>query len=138
MGRNKKTSKRMSALATNTLRTAAALGALFAVAILDMLASSSCNQLVKRADAAEKKLQRRVADLESAQARWDAVRSSGNLDRALVKWGLDMRLPAATQIVRMDAKGAPLPGQMSVALVRQRNADTYRAQAAAPVLRNER
>ena len=120
MKKNRKTSKRMSRLVSNTFRAGAAIAALFAVSLLDMFASSSCNQLVKTADAREKILQRRRADLENAQAKWDAKRSSGNLDRTLIKHGISMRHPSPAQIIRMDALGRPVPGQMSLALARQR------------------
>jgi len=120
MRKNRKVSKRMSRISMHTMHVGAVMLMLFVMVILNLLASSSCDQLMKRIDEKEKVLRLREADLDNAMSRWDLMKSSDNLDRALIKFGLSMRIPQENQIVRMDAKGRPKAGQTSVALARQR------------------
>lgn len=130
MRKNRKTTKRASSIAANTARLAVPLATAAGMVMFYMTASVKCNALAKSVDASEKELVKATADRERAQAKWDAVRSSGNLDRALMKWGLAMNLPSPAQIVRMDENGRPHPGQMSVALAQQRAAASQSARAA--------
>lgn len=121
MKRNRKTPAGATSIAANTVRAAVPLVSAMAMVMLYMAASAKCNALSKTADRRERELAAKTADLERAQSKWDEVRSSGNLDRALIKWGLPMALPKPSQIVRMDETGRPYPSQMSVALLRSRN-----------------
>jgi len=132
MRRNRKVSKRMSRISVHTMHIGAVMLMLFVMVILNLLASSSCNQLIKIVDQKEKTLQSCDAELERTSSKWDAMRSSDNLDRALVKWGLSMHSPSANQIIRIDASGHPYPGQTSVALLRQRVQGGYSAQVSTP------
>lgn len=93
------------------------------VVIFNQLASTGCTQLMKRLADADARLAACEGELERAVARWDAMKSSDNLDRALLKRGLAMYYPNPnSQIIKLDASGRPLPGQNSVALARQRSA----------------
>ena len=132
MGRNKKVSKRSSRIAMHVCNFGMVLLASFAMLALNLAASAKCNQLVKQIDDKSKKLKRLEAELDRSTARWDAMRSSDNLDRALVKWGISMRPPSANQIVRMNSDGFPHPGQTSVALVRQRTQSAMSASVQRP------
>ncbi len=120
MRNNRKVSKKMSRISMHTMHIGAVMLMLFVMVILNLLASSSCDQLMKRIDEKERNLRLKEAELDRTTARWDAMKSTDNLDRALVKWGLAMRIPSENQIIRMDAGGRPEPGQTSVALARQR------------------
>ena len=77
-------------------------------------------------------LQSAEAELERATARWDAMKSDDNRDRALVKWGLSMHYPKENQIVRFDSFGNLEPGQTSVALARARSQNSFSASVSAP------
>jgi len=120
MRSNRKVSKRMSRISVHTMHIGAVMLMLFVMVILNQLASSSCNQLMKIVDQKDKELMRCDAELERTSSAWDAMRSSDNLDRALMKFGLSMHIPSAKQVIHMDESGHPLPSQTSVALLRQR------------------
>ena len=132
MRRNRKVSKRMSRISVHTMHIGAVMLMLFVMVILNLLASSSCNQLVKIVDQKDKELKSCNEELERTSARWDAMRSSDNLDRALVKRGISMHIPNPNQIILMDASGHPQPGQTSVALLRQRVQGGISAQVSVP------
>ncbi len=127
MKKNRKVSKRMSRISVHTMHIGAVMLMLFVMVILNLLASSSCNQLMKRIDEKERRLGKCEAELERSMARWDAMKSTDNLDRALVKWGLAMKVPHPNQMIRMDSAGRPVAGQTSVALARQRGQNVYSA-----------
>ena len=132
MKRNRRVSKRMSRISVHTMHVGAVLLMLFVMGILNLLASSSCDQLTKAMNEGERKLKQCEAELERATARWDAMKSSDNLDRALVKWGISMHYPKENQIVRLDAAGNLEPGQTSVALARMRSQNAYSASVSLP------
>ena len=77
--------------------------------------------------------ERTLAKLEDERmresARWDAMKTADNIDRALLRFGLSMRYAKAEQIVRMDAAGRPKPGQLAVARARKNSAN-YRTASA--------
>ena len=132
MKRNRRVSKRMSRISVHTMHVGEVLLALFVMGIINLLASSTCDQLTKRMNEGEKKLKQCEAEYERAVARWDAMKSSDNLDRALVKWGLSMHYPKENQIVRFDSFGNLEPGQTSVALARARSQNSFSASVSAP------
>ena len=109
MKRNRKTPAGAAAAAANTMRIAVPLASAMAMAMLYLAAAARCNALSKEADRREKELAAKTSDLERAQSKWDETRSPGNLENALVKWGLPMALPKPSQIVRMDEAGRPYP-----------------------------
>ena len=109
MKKNRKRSKKMSVMASRSMHVGGVLMMFFVMVIVNLLASSSCNQLMKSIGEKERQLAKLENDRARESARWDAMKTSENLDRALLKY------PRADQIVRMDAKGQPKPGQLSVA-----------------------
>jgi len=115
MKKNRKRSKKMSVMASRSMHVGGVLMMFFVMVIVNLLASSSCNQLMKSIGEKERQLAKLENDRARESARWDAMKTSENLDRALLKFGLSMKYPRADQIVRMDAKGQPKPGQLSVA-----------------------
>ncbi len=129
---NRKVSKRMSRISMHTMHVGAVLLMLFVMGILNLLASSSCDQLTKAMNEGENRLKQCEAELERATARWDAMKSDDNLDRALVKWGISMHYPKENQIVRLDKDGNLEPGQTSVALARARSQNSFSASVSSP------
>jgi hypothetical protein len=91
----------------------------FVMVILNLLASSSCTQIMKSIGEKERTLAKLEDERMRESARWDAMKTADNIDRALLKFGLSMRYAKAEQIVRMDAAGRPKPGQLAVARARR-------------------
>jgi hypothetical protein len=121
MRKNRKMSKKMSVMAGRTVQIGAVMIMLFAVVILNMLASSSCKHLTKTIREKEIQLTRLEKERDREAARWDKMKTSENLEAALIKHGLAMRIPRAEQVVRLRSDGRPYPGQRSVAKAYERN-----------------
>jgi len=121
MGKNRKVSVRRDVMIGATARFGALLVVLFVMVIINVLASSSCQQLMKRIGAGEREL----ASLEAARNReanrWDLLKTPERIEAALLRHGLSMKPPRADQNIYMTAEGKPLLGQSSLALVRRRN-----------------
>ncbi|MBQ7235339.1 MAG: hypothetical protein IJS36_08030 [Kiritimatiellae bacterium] len=120
MKRNRKRSKRMSVMASRSMHIGGVLVMFFVMVLVNLLASSSCSQLMKSIGEKERQLAKLENDRARESARWDSMKTSENLDRALLKFGLSMKYPRADQIVRMDSHGQPKPGQLSVARAARR------------------
>jgi hypothetical protein len=123
MKKNRKRSKKMSVMASRSMHVGGVLMMFFVMVIVNLLASSSCNQLMKSIGEKERQLTKLENDRARESARWDAMKTSENLDRALLKFGLSMKYPRADQIVRMDSHGRPKPGQLSVARASRRSSN---------------
>ena len=121
MRRNRKVPKKMSVVATNTMRFGAILVFFFVMVILNLLSSSSCTQLMKT----KGEFERELAKLEDARmresTRWEEMKTPERVEAALLRHGLSMRVPRPEQNVQMKGDGAPYPGQLSVARAKQRN-----------------
>ncbi len=119
MRKNRKIEKRMSVVATNTMYFGAIIIFFFIMVILNLLSSSSCTQLLKTKGV----LERELAKLEDARTReslrWEAMKTPENIESALWRHGLKMKMPRPDQTVRMRPDGAPFPGQLSLARARQ-------------------
>jgi len=50
-----------------------------------------------------------------AESRWNAMKTSENLEKSMLRHGIDMGLPQAHQIVKMGKDGKPIAPQHSVA-----------------------
>ena len=121
MRHNRKVSRRRSVIGMHVMHFGAVLLIVVGLLILNMLAESTCNQLMKSIGQKDRLLQARQAEYERAKARWEAAKSTDNLDRALNRRGLMMNFAKANQIIKVDGTtGKFLPGQRSVALARQR------------------
>lgn len=118
--KNKRVPKKMSVVTTGTAHIGAILAAFFIMVIINILASSSCKQLMKTIGEDE----RRLARLEDAcmreASRWEEMKTPEKIEAALMRHGLAMRPPRPDQIVHMTAAGKPYPGQLSVARARKR------------------
>ena len=124
MRKNRKVPKKMSVVATNTMRFGAIIVFFFVMVILNLLSASSCKQLLKTKGALEHEL----AKLEDARmresTRWETMKTPEQIERALISHGLAMRPPRPEQTVRMKSSGLPYPGQLSLAKAKQRLAVT--------------
>ena len=120
MKRNRKIPKKMSVVATNTMRFGAIIVFFFVMVILNLLSSTSCTQL-QNANGA---LEREIAKLDDARTReatrWEGMKTPDKVEEALLRHGLAMKMPRADQMVRLMANGMPRPGQLSVAKAKMR------------------
>ncbi len=120
MRKNRKVTRRMSAAARVSTHFGAIIIVLFVMVILNLLANSSCQQIMKAIGEDEREL----AKLEDARmreaTRWDEMKTPEKIEMALLRHGLVMKPPRPEQNVNMKANGVPYPGQLSVAKARQR------------------
>ncbi len=121
MRRNRKMPKKMSVMAGRSVQFGAVIVMVVAMAILNVLASSSCKQLAKAVREKERQLERLEDSQKRESARWEEMKAPDSLEAALLKLGLKMHYPKPEQVVRMDAAGRPYPGQISVARAAERN-----------------
>ena len=119
MKKNRRRSKKMSVMASRSMHIGAVMVMFFVMVILNLLASSSCTQIMKSIGEKERTLAKLEDERMRESARWDAMKTADNIDRALLKFGLSMRYAKAEQIVRMDSAGRPKPGQLAVARARR-------------------
>ena len=126
----------MSVVATNTMRFGAIIVFFFVMVILNILSSSSCTQLQNAKGA----LEREIVKLEEARTRestrWEEMKTTENIESALLRHGLSMKLPRPDQTVRLMADGQPRPGQLSLAKSKMRTG--VAAAAVKPVRRRTR
>ena len=117
----------MSVVATNTMRFGAIIVFFFVMVILNLLSSQSCTQLQNAKGA----LEREIVKLDEARTRestrWEELKTTENIEAALLRHGLSMRTPGPAQTVRLRPDGQPLPGQLSVSKAKMRNAPVIAA-----------
>ena len=92
----------------------------FATGMIYWLFDANCLAMSQELGNAEKRLAAAEAELNRETARWEEFKTPERLENALARFGLEMRYPSSSQIVRMDGKGRPAPGQLSVARLRNR------------------
>ncbi len=120
MRKNRKMSRRLSVVTVHFMHMGAVLLMLFVMVIMNLIASSSCRQQERIRVAKEETLKKLEDELHRETMRWEEMKTSERLEAALVKHGLSMHYPNASQIVRMRADGRPYPGQLSLAKAAQR------------------
>lgn len=125
MRKNRKMPQKLSVVAVHAMHMGAVMAMLFVMVIFNMLAMSRCSHLENSIGAKEKQLGRLEDEYQRQATRWQEMQTSENLERALVRHGLSMHYPNASQLVRMDSSGRPYAGQLSLAKAAKR------AQAAA-------
>ena len=122
----------MSVVATNTMRFGAIIVFFFVMVILNLLSSSSCTQLQN----AKGVLEREIVKLDEARmresTRWEEMKTTENIEAALLRHGLSMKLPRPDQSVRLMADGTPRPGQLSLAKSKMRTGVAALASATPP------
>ena len=120
MRRNRKIPKKMSVVATNTMRFGAIIVFFFVMVILNLLSASSCTQLQNAKGA----LEREIVKLDEARTRestrWEELKTAESIEAALLRHGLSMKLPRPDQTVRLMPDGTPRPGQLSIAKTKMR------------------
>ena len=115
MRRNRRVTKKMSVVATNSMRFGAIIVFFVMMVILNLLSSQSCAQLLKQ----KGEMEREIAKLDDAHmresTRWEEMKTSENIEAALLRHGLSMHTPRPDQTVRLLPDGTPRPGQLSLA-----------------------
>ena len=129
MRKNRKIPKKMSVVATNTMRFGAIIVFLFVMVILNFLASSSCAQLMKIKGDKERELVRLDEAHMREATRWEEMKTPEKVETALLRHGLAMKLPRPDQSIRMRTDGTPYPGQPSLARLKQRSGAVMTARA---------
>ena len=121
MRKNRRIPKKMSVVASNTMHFGALIVVFSVMVIVNLLASSSCSQLMKAIGEKE----RQLVKLEDAKARestrWEEMITPERVKTALRSHGLLMDVAQSHQWVHMRSDGPPVPGQLSVARARQRS-----------------
>ena len=120
MKRNRKRSKKMSVIASHSMYAGAVIMMLFVMVIVNLLASSSCDHLLKSIGEKERQLKRLDDEYVRESARWEGMLTTKNLEWTLRRHLLSMRMPRPDQVIHMGADGRPIPGQLSVASATQR------------------
>jgi hypothetical protein len=121
MAKNRKISKKMSVHAANTVRFGGIILALGVMIIVNVLSSSSCDQLVNENGRKASELAKLDASYQRESTRWEEMKTPENIDRALVRHGLKMAPPRAHQWIRLNANGVPCPNQLALTRLRQRS-----------------
>lgn len=113
--KNRKINKKMSVNTAVATHFGAVIAFAFIMVIMNVLASSSCQQILKRIGAEERELAK-LEDSRSREAtRWEEMKTPERVETALLRHGLAMRAPRPEQNVQMNMNGQPYPGQISVA-----------------------
>jgi len=120
MKKNRKRSNKMSVTASRSMHFAAVIMMLFVMVIVNMLAGSRCDQMLKTIGEKENLLAKLEKDRERECGRWEQINTDERLDNILLRLGMSMKYAHPKQIVRMDANGRPYPGQLSVAYDQRR------------------
>lgn len=119
MRKNRKIPKKRSVVATNTMHFGAIIVVFFVMVMLNLLATSSCTQLMKAIGEKERELGKLENSRIRESSRWEEMKTVEKIERALLRHGLSMKPPRADQIVRMRADGTPYPSQLSLARARR-------------------
>ena len=127
MRKNRRVTKKMSVVATNSMRFGAIIVFFVIMVILNILSSNSCTQLLKQ----KGEMEREIAKLDDARmresTRWEEMKTTDNIEAALLRHGLSMHMPRPDQTVRLLPDGTPRPGQLSLAKAKMRTGVTAAA-----------
>lgn len=119
----------MSVVASNTMHIGAVVLMLFVMVILNILASSSCQQQYKEIGEKERELAKLEDSFTRESTRWEEMKTRERIDAALRSHGLMMDSPGPDQIVRVLKNGRLREGQLSVKKARAR----FAANSASPL-----
>ena len=100
----------------------------FAMLMCYWMLGMRCTSIARELEAAEKQYKQFTKESERVASRWTELMAVDRLQERLARFGLEMNMPRADQIVRMNAEGRPLPGQIAVARARERLATANMAQ----------
>lgn len=127
--RNRKVNRHAHVTA-NTAGVVALILTACAMALVYGVLGMRCTSISQELQEAEKTYRQLVKEGERVAARWNELMAVDRLKENLARNGLEMDMPRADQIVRMNAAGRPLPGQIAVARARERLATANMAQIA--------
>ncbi len=115
MKRKIKRVKKESRQTTGTVGVASLIVTALIMTMLYFSVDASCSAVTKKIGVCEKRLSALNAELVRENARWDEMKTPERLAVQLRRFGLEMSRPREDQLVRMDAAGRPVPGQLAVA-----------------------
>jgi hypothetical protein len=127
--RNRKVNRHAHVTA-NTAGVVALILTACAMALVYGVLGMRCTSISQELQEAEKTYRQLVKEGERVAARWNELMAVDRLKENLARNGLEMDMPRADQIVRMNAAGRPVPGQIAVARARERLATANMAQVA--------
>lgn len=114
----------MSVMARTTSHLGAIIAVSFVMVILNLLASSSCQQLMKSIGEGKRTLAKLEEERQRQSSKWDRMKIPERIEMALLRHGLDMKPARPDQNIQMRSDGTPYPGQLSVAKAARRRAAT--------------
>ena len=132
MRRNRKISKKMSVVATNTMRIGSIVVFAAVMVILNLLASTTCNQLLKTKGDLERELANCESERIRAAAQWEEMTTPEQINVALWRHRLVMTVPKPEQNVQMKPDGTPYPGQLSLRRLKGSETGAMAANAGRP------
>ena len=88
-----------------------------------------CTSIAGELEQAEKQYKQLTLESERVASRWTELMAVDRLKDRLTRFGLEMDMPRADEIVRMK-KGRPVQGQIAVARAKERLATANMAQVA--------
>lgn len=122
--KNRRVNKKMSVNVAIGTHFGAIIAVLFVMVIVNVLASSNCQQIMKRIGEQERELAR-LEDARNREAtRWEQMKTPYKVEKALLAHGLSMKPPRVDQNVHIDTNGRLYPGQLSVARAKERSTNT--------------
>ena len=125
--RNRKVN-RHSRFTVNTAGVVALLVTGFAMVMCYCGLGMRCTSIARELQEAEREYKQLTKESERVAARWTELMAVDRLQERLVRFGLEMNIPRADQVVRLNAAGRPLPGQIAVVRARERLATANMAQ----------
>ena len=125
--RNKKVNKH-TRFTVNTAGVVAVLMTVFLVVMCYCALGMRCTSIAKELQQAEKEYKQLTKESERVAARWTELMAVKQLEEKLARFGLEMNLQRADQVVRLNAKGRPLSNQIAVTRAKERLATANMAQ----------
>ena len=125
--RNKKVNKH-TRFTVNTAGVVAVLMTVFLVVMFYCALGMRCTSIARDLQQAEKEYKQLTKEGERVAARWTELMAVDRLQERLVRFGLEMNFWSQDQVVRLNATGRPLPGQIAVVRARERLATANMAQ----------
>ena len=135
MRQNRKVSRKRSIIGMHVVHFGVIMLMFGVMAVLHLLVTSSCGQVMKSIGEKERLIQARQNELESARAAWRRATSTDNIARMLHRRGIEMIDPQSDNVIHFDQNGRIDPRERSVALVRERQKILQTASVAQPVAR---
>ena len=125
--RNRKVNKHTT-FKVNTAGVVALLVTGFAMVMWYCVLGMRCTSIAQELQQAEKEYKQLTKEGERVAARWTELMAVDRLQERLVRFGLEMNFSSQDQVVRLNASGQPLRGQIAVTRARERLATSNMAQ----------